>query len=254
MTVPLSPSKVKKLLKYYFSGLQQPVIAKKLGISQGSVSHWVGKFGKQAATDGLLNTAKEYGMFDEIQGLRSLSVELNKASLTTVDAKAGVKIIKKFNHLGVQPEQHELLVDMCGKVNNPAFIEAALKLCAIEVKSGLSYDDALSQYHQTIQELPLAESKLSELKATLEDTSAKVAGKKKELCNLEHMYSTMCKKAKEKMTELDHDITNKMKEFEVTQEEIEQVASIKADLAKQGLDIPTLIKMAKEFTHGDNKD
>jgi len=254
MTVPLSPSKVKKLLKYYFSGLQQPVIAKKLGISQGSVSHWVEKFRKQAATDGLLNTAKEYDMFDEIQGLRSLSVELHKAGLTTEDAKAGVKIIKKFNHLGVEPAQHELLVEVCNEVNTPGFTEAALELCAIKSKSGLSCEEALSKYQQATQELPLAETKLAELKAKLETISAKVADKKKELRKIEDLYKLMVKKAEETIAKLDKDVTDKMTESEVNQEEIEQIASLKAELAKQGLDIPTLMKMAKEFSHGDNKD
>jgi len=45
-----------------------------------------------------------------------------------------------------------------------------------------------------------------------------------------------------------------MKESEVSQEEIDQVANLKTTLGKQGLDIPTLIKIAKEFIHDENKD
>ena len=176
MTVPLSPSKVKKLLKYYFSGLPQPVIAKKLAISQGSVSHWVERFKKQAASGGLLNTSKEWDMFDEIQELRSLSVELNNAGMTTVDALAGVKIIKKFKKLGIDSAQHELLVEVCSQVNYPGFVAAALKICEIQFKSDLKYDDALSQYQQIVAELPLVKDELEKAKVDLEDTSAKVAG------------------------------------------------------------------------------
>ncbi len=167
MTVSLSASKVKNLFKYYFSGWPQPKIAKKLGISQGSVSHWVTRFAEQAAGEGLLNATKEMNMFNEIQELRGLSVELNQAGLTTVDAAAGAKIIKKFNKLGVEPAQHELLIGVCSKMNDPGFVAAALKLHEIEVKSGHSYDHAILQYQKTLQELPVVKGDLAKAKADL---------------------------------------------------------------------------------------
>ena len=118
-------------------------------------------------------------MFNEIQELRALSVELNQAGLTAVDAVAGLKIIKKFNKLGVEPAQHEPLVGVCGEVNDPGFVAAALKLHEIELKSGHSYDDAIFQYQETIQELPIAKGELGKAKVDLEDTLAKVADQKK---------------------------------------------------------------------------
>jgi len=36
--------------------------------------------------------------------------------------------------------------------------------------------------------------------------------------------------------------------------EIEEVAKLKVDLGKQGLDIPTFLNLVKEFSHGSSKD
>lgn len=40
-----------------------------------------------------------------------------------------------------------------------------------------------------------------------------------------------------------------MKQFKVKQEEVEELSALKVRLSKQGLDISTLIKLTKEFTH-----
>lgn len=249
MTVSLSKSKVKNLLKYYFSGWPQPKIGNKLGIAQPSVSNWVGRFAKQAAEVGLINAAKEWDVVNEIQELRAIAVELYEAGLTTADALAGAKIIKKFIKLGVDPAQHEPLVGVCTKVNDPGFVPAALKLHEIELKTGQSYDVVMSQYQKAIQELPTVKGDLAKAKADLEETSAKVASQKKILDHLKDQHDLMCKKIKEVMDGYDEQVTNKMKECEVTQQEIDQVAALKAHLTKQGLDIATLMKLAKEFTH-----
>lgn len=253
MTVPLSTSKVRNLLKYYFSGWPQPKIAMKLGIAQGSVSHWATRFSKQAEDVGLLNAAKEWNMLNEIQELRAIVVELYEAGLTTADASAGAKIIKKFNKLGVKPEQHDELVGVCGEVHDSGFVSAALKLHEVELKTGQSYGYVMSQYQKTIQELPIVKGDLAKAKAELENTTSKVARQKKILSDLEDKYNLICKKVKETIAMYDKEVTDKMAECEVTQQEIDQVAALKAHLTKQGLDIATLMKLAKEFTNEKGK-
>ena len=63
----------------------------------------------------------------------------------------------------------------------------------------------------------------------------------------------MHKMVEKRLAEYKEEVTNKMKECEVAQQEIEMVATLKAHLAKQGLDIATLMKLAKEFTHEKDK-
>jgi len=50
MTVKLSPQKVAKILRYYFSGLLQMKIAKKSGVDQSSISIYATRF-KERVSD-----------------------------------------------------------------------------------------------------------------------------------------------------------------------------------------------------------
>ena len=254
MTISLPPSKVKKILKCYFSGLSQSAIAEKLLISQGSVSHWVSRFNEEAIKNGLLSAAKEFSVLEEIVELRALSVELEKGGMTTKGAGVGVKIMKKFKKLGVDPAQHEELVEVCAQVKDPGFVESALKLHEIKLQSGLDYNEAIVKCEKTTQEITVAEAKLEKTKAELQDTTTKVEEKAKKINNLQNSLDKLSKAVEERLKALKKEVANKEKEAKVTQKEIKQVAVLKADLAKQGLDIPTLVKLAKEMGHGENPD
>jgi predicted transcriptional regulator/exonuclease VII small subunit len=242
--------RVRKLLKSYFSGLSQPAIAEKLHISQASVSNWVSTFKGRAYVIGLLNTAKEFEVMDEVNKLRSLAVELSDVDLTVDDAVVGVDIIKKFSHLGIKPEQHETLIHTCGKVNDPGFVHAAVKLSALETEKGVTYEEAVSRFETVTTKLPQKESQLQETEGKLKIAEAKVAQAEKKLADLEAKYDLLVTTVKGKLAEYDQEIKDKMKESEVAQEEINQISALKSDLGKVGLDIPTLIKLAKEFGHG----
>ncbi|MFC1980565.1 hypothetical protein ACFLVS_07015, partial [Chloroflexota bacterium] len=128
MTVQLSPHKASKILRGYFRGLPQTKIAKEAGINQSSISHYATRFKETAAKYGLPAAGKEYQVLNEVESLRSLSVELYKSKLTTDEARKGHNIIKVFLKLGINPEQHHTLIEVCQKVANPGFIEAAIRL------------------------------------------------------------------------------------------------------------------------------
>lgn len=44
-----------------------------------------------------------------------------------------------------------------------------------------------------------------------------------------------------------------MKAVGVQYKEIDEVAKLKKELAKDGLDVTTLVKLAKEFSHGSSE-
>ena len=106
MTVQLSPHKVGKILRGYFHGLPQTKIAKEAGVDQSSISHYATRFKEMAAKYGLPAAGKEYQVLNEVESLRSLSVELYKSKLTIEEARQGHNIIKAFLKLGINPEEH----------------------------------------------------------------------------------------------------------------------------------------------------
>lgn len=250
MTIRLSQQKVAKIMRCYFSGMPQPEIAEKAGVDQSTISLYASRFRDMAEEIGLLPAGKEFGVFNEVNSLRSLSVELSKADLTVQEAKQGLNIMKAFLKLGVKPEQHTLLVRVCKGVSDPGFIQAAIKLSKIEAENHMSYEEAVSKLESAIASLPLAQKELEEVKFKLKTVNNSLALNSQKLKDLEAHVAQSDNEAKTKVAKTEQELTQKMRQLKVKQSEVEEVARLKAELARQGLDIPTLIKLAKEFEYG----
>ena len=54
------------------------------------------------------------------------------------------------------------------------------------------------------------------------------------------------KLAEDTLAQTKQEISTKMKDAKVTEKEIKQIAKLKVDLDKKGLDISTLVKLAEE--------
>ena len=253
MTVQLSPHKASKVLRDYFRGIPQTKIAKGTAVDQASVSHYASRFDKRASAIGLLAAGKEDGVFDEVHELRSLSIELYGSGLTAVEAKKGVNIIRAFLGLGVSPEQHTTLVQVCKKVDDPGFIHAAAKLCKIEQDTHKSYEEVVSRFEQVTAQLPAAEKQLELAQSELKSISSTVAKKKEELANAGAKLLALQQQAIAKEKDLEQQVDAKVKSVGIQYQDIDEVARIKKELANQGLDITTLMTLAKEYSNGSDK-
>jgi len=247
MTVQLSPHKVSKILRGYFRGLPQTKIAKEAGVDQSSISHYANRFKKMTAKYGLLAAGKEYQVLNEVESLRSLSVELYKSKLTVEEAKCGVRIIEAFIRLGVDPDQYTGLIEVCKKVDEPGFINAALKLNRIEAEGQMSYEEATSKFERITSELLPAENRLRGIQTKLKSLNNLMAQRNSELTNVEAHLVQLRKEAKVKEAKLEQEFDIKMKKLNVQYKEVEEVAALKAELAKKGLNLKTVLKLAKEF-------
>ena len=247
MTVQLSPHKIGKILRGYFRGLPQTKIAKETGVDQSSISHYATRFKGMAAKYGLPAAGKEYQVLNEVEALRSLSVELYKSKLTADEAKQGHSIIRAFLKLGVKPEQHHTLIEICNKVANPGFIEAAIRLSQIEAKTGMDYQQAISGFETAQNQLPQLNEKIAEAKAELKSINDRLLKNKQKLAGQEEYLEKYQSEAKAKEAQLEKELLAKMKQLEVAKKEVEEVAALKAELSKKGLNLQTLLKLAKEF-------
>jgi len=246
MSVKLSPQKAAKILRYYFSGLPQIKIAKKSGVDQSSVSLYATRFKKRASEVGILAAGKEYGVMEEVDALRSLSVELHKDKLTVDEAKEGVKIIKAFIKLGISPAEHMTLVKVCKEVNDHGFVNAALKLAKIESDNNISYEEVVSGFQNMTSQLPVMEKQIENHNAELNSIDSNLADKKQELARLEESLAELKKLAADTLAQMKQELSTKMKDANVTEKEITEIAELKTNLDKKGLDISTLVKLAKE--------
>jgi len=183
---------------------------------------------------------------DEVDALRSLAVELHKAKLTVDEAKEGTKIEKAFIKLGISPAEHMTLVKVCKEVNDQSFINAALKLAKIESDGNISYEEVIMGFQNMTSQLPVLEKQIENRNAELNSINNNLADKKQEMTSLEERLAKLKKLAKDTLAQTKQEVLVKMEEAKVTEKEITEIAKLKADLDKKGLDIPTLVKLAKE--------
>lgn len=250
MTVQLSPHKVSKILRGYFLGLPQTEIAKEAGVDQSSISHYANKFKKITAKYSILAAGKEYQVMNEVESLRSLSIELYKSKLTVEEAKQGHNIIKAFLKLGISPEQHVALIKVCQEITDPGFVEAALKLSQIETKTGTSYQQVISGFEKTLNQLPNFEAKVVDAKAQLKVLCDATLKNKQELAGQEEYLKKYQDEVKAKKAQLENELLSKMKQLEIEKKEVEEVVALKAELAKKGITLQSLLKLGKEFQYG----
>jgi len=240
-------------MKLFFSGMSQQRVAEKVGVDQSTVSIYASRFRQRAGEVGLSAASKEFGMFNEVDTLRSLSVELARASLTAEEAKLGLKIIRAFVNLGIGPEQHQALVGVCKAIDDPGFVQAALKLSKIEAENNISYQEALSRFENAVSQLSSAEGKLKDVQAELESTNECLVKRRDEVAGLEAQLANLESERKTQRATLKHELESSMKQLQVKRTEAQEVAKLKADLSKHGLDIRTLVKLAKEFGYGNTQ-
>ena len=251
MTVRFSPHKTSKILRGYFRGLPQTEIANAARIDQSSVSHYANQFKETAKQIGVINAGKEYQVMDEVASLRSLSVELYNAKLTVEDAAQGYQVIKAFLKLGISPEKHMALVDICKKVADPGFVDAALKLSLVESQTDTSYHQVITNLEKVQEQLPQLQKKIVDTTTALESTNQSYAKKKQDLAIFEANFKKYQNEIKNKEVQLQTELQLKMKQMNVAKEEIEQVTALKTEITKKGLNLATLIALAQEYGHGN---
>jgi hypothetical protein len=251
LTVRFSSIKIRKILRGYFQGLPQTVIAGQSGVNQGSISHYAGKFKMVAADHGIAVAGKEYLVMDEVDALRSLAVELTKSKLSVEDTKQGHIIIKAFFKLGVCPEQHLNLVDVCRKIEDPGFIASSLKLCQAETSTGMGYQEIVSRLEKAQEELPELEKQVDALKKNLKSLKLMLEKKNLELSSFNKKLENRKDEIKAEAARMEQELAAKMNQFGVMKKEVEDAAALKTEIAKSKLTLSSLIKLAKEYIHAN---
>jgi len=248
MTVMLSPHKVSRMLRDYFAGVTQMEIARRNGIDQSTVSNYTQRFKVRADAVGLLAAGEEYSVMKEVDSLRSLAVELAKGKMTVEGAKQGLHIIRLFHQLGVTPDRHQDLIRLCGRVKDQGFIDAALRVRQQEEATGMTYEQVVSRLEDLAPKVKPLEQREIQLKGEISQLNQSKLAMGGELSSLREEVEQAKKRIEKEESKLESELKRKMTEFDVTEQEVEEVGRLKGYLQGMGLDLPTLIKLAKEFT------
>jgi hypothetical protein len=240
MTVRLSPQRVNKIIKLYFSGQSQTQIARKVRVDQSTVSLYASRFADRAQGAGLLPAGKELGVYNEIEAIRSLSVELYKSNMTTEEAKDGCKISKAFVKLGIMPEQHLTLVKVCKEISDPCFVQAAVKLSILESQTNMGYNDIILKLDDMISRLASLKTELGTAEAGLKSVNAALAQRKQDLANLEKHFDLFQQAVTQKQSELENQVAERIKETNLTIERLDKLEPLVKTLQKLGVSDDTL--------------
>lgn len=253
MTVMLPPHKVSRMLRYYFAGMPQTGIARRNNVDQSTVSKYAQRFKARADIVDLLAAGKEFGVMEEVNSLRSLAVEFAKYRLTVEGAKEGLRIIRRFQQLGVSPDEHQGLIRLCQKVKDQGFVDAALRLSQWEETAGMTYEQVVSRFEGLAPKVKSLEQRKTELEAQISEFMQSVAARRRELSSLRKEVEQAQKGSEKEKSRLERELKQRMAELDVTIQEVEEVGTLKAQLQTMGLDLPTLIELAKEFPIEDEK-
>ncbi len=254
MTLKLPQRKVAAIIRQSLEGKPQGDIAQKEGVNQATVSLWWTRFRERSQQVGLSTAGKEFGVYNEVDELRSLAVQLDKAGISVTQAREGAKISQAFADLGVAPEQHIRLVKACRDIDQPGFVNAACQLAEIQEKEGITYEEAPVKLKRTVEELRGSEAQLKSTRSELEMKQRAVAKANKELAGVGAQVAAANRNARDQEATLKEQVQAAMRKAGVEQAEIQEVAQIKRDLARLNLQLPALGAVAGEFRQRSGVD
>ena len=109
----------------------------------------------------------------------------------------------------------------------------------------------MAGFEQAQNQLPKLEEGVAKAKAELKATSDALTKGQQELAKQKEYLKKYQNEAKVKEAQMEKELSVKMKQLGVKKKEVEDVALLKAEITRKGLALSTLIKLAKEFGHGN---
>ncbi len=108
-----------------------------------------------------------------------------------------------------------------------------------------SFENALNQLSQL-------EKKLEETKTEFNSAGVSLTQRQEELAKQEKYLEKYQEEVKTKVAQLAQELSAKIQQLGLKEAEIEELAKLKVELCKQGLDLKTFLKLGKEFSHGSS--
>jgi len=235
MTVEISPQKASRILHHFFKGMPQPAIAQKTRLNQATVSRYASKFKVLADDIGLIGAAKEFRVMNEVNGLRSLAVELSRSKLTVEESIEGLAILRLSDRLGVPPARRNELVEVISKLQDPSFLPTAMKLVKLEAETGKSYTQLASEFERLSSET----SEMEQNKAASKQENENLVQRNRELSvaikEKKEQLKDLRKKAQEEESALEARLAKKVDEAGLTTDRVEKLQPLLRTLNELGI-------------------
>lgn len=251
MPVRLSPQRRRRILQLYFNGLPQKSIAGRVGVGQATVSDEVSRFKQLAGNSSLEEASRLYGVQEVVEELRSLSMELNKLSLTPKECLEYAKTLDRLRQLGGDPSNLEDLLRLYRRVkvenlNIEEYFTHALRLARLEAETHRDYRQIVEEFELKSRRLEAMDSRLTSLKQEVKELEDKKRRITTELEELEKQLKEKLREARLTYEKIDRalKVEGLMDRLKVSGEELSEFLM---KMRGSGLDLKTLARIAEEF-------
>jgi len=151
MPARTSLQKESQIVDLYLRGLGQNEMARRLNVSQSTVSAVVSRFKKEASSNSLEAACARRGLRDLLDELRSLSVDMKRAGLTADEARTACRLKEELSKVGGDIDMLEGVIAVYRKIAPEGypikdFVEATVEMVRLEKEFGMGYTDLLAEY------------------------------------------------------------------------------------------------------------
>jgi len=217
----ISDQKRSEIIELYMRGWTRDDIAEKTGVSTGGVSGVIKEFTERADSSSLDEAAKEYGVAPTVESLRELAVRVKKNETSVEDLIALSNTLERIKQL-VPPERLEEFARAGESLGDKAHVEASVRMYTIEQITGKSHDDIVADLGSKLD-------KIKELSSEIQRLNSDIKNLNTEKANLEAELSEL------------------LRQRNLTLERIERVAKIESELSKHNIDLTKIEELHPIF-------
>ena len=227
----ISSAKKAEILALYLRGFSRDDVARKAGVSAGTVSSTVSEFNDDAHSSSLPDASVKYGVRETVEALRDVAVEFRKAGVTVQEAKRGAELLAKASRMGITLEKFEAFVQFCQKITPEGYpiedlISAAMKLSNLEDETGLDAASIVSEYVTKMSESKELETRVQSLTSEVKRLTDEKERAEADLGS---------KKAR-----LDDELNECLQQHQLTLARVDHVRGIEEALRRYGVEIEKL--------------
>jgi orotate phosphoribosyltransferase-like protein len=100
MPTRISPEKESNIIKLFLTGMTQTEIANQANVSQSTISEVISRYKEDASKTSLDGASASRGVHNEVDTLRSLSIDMRSAGITVNDVKKACQLVEKLSKIG----------------------------------------------------------------------------------------------------------------------------------------------------------
>jgi len=235
----ISDREKSEIVDLHLQGLTRDQIAKKTGGSAGGVSGALKEFTDCADSSSLDDAAEEYDVVETVESLRSLAVAIRKAGTSVEELTELSNMLGRIKKL-IDLDKLEGFIKAGESLGDKAHVEASVRMCAIEERTGKSHDEILSD--------------LEGKEARVRELSSEVQSLQSQMKNLNAEKERAQANFNDEKAKLEAELAELLKQHGLTLERIDHISKIQGVLSRYGIALTQLEELQRVLNAVEEAD